>query len=257
MRYNHILSLWVLLFSAALVPYSTADTAKVFRVSMPLLDDDPENGIVHPIVQFVRYWGDITDTEIVIERFPFKRSIRQAATGQFDFHYPLILDHDTLNHKADMSDLGFDYSTMRLSQITFVLYSRIDTPLDMTKLSEYRIATFSGHSKLFPFTVEEDYSIESSLMKLSSGRIDGYVFADSGGDPALLELGLTGIKRQLYKVYDVHAVLPKSEAGRQADKFITEVATRLASQELPDMWKLQEYVDWQVGDELIPRMVQK
>lgn len=96
MRYNQILSLWILLFSIVIVPHSIADddTSRAFRVSMPLLDDDPENGIVHPLVQFVQYWGDLTDTEIIIERFPFKRSIRQAAIGQFDFHYPLILDPD-------------------------------------------------------------------------------------------------------------------------------------------------------------------
>ena len=256
MRYNHVSSLWVLLFIAVMVPYSVADTAKVLRVSMPLMDDDPENGIVHPIVQFVEYWGEITDTELVIERFPFKRSIRNAATGQADFHFPLILDRDDVSNDNDFNH-GFSYSTMPLIQITFILYTRTDNPLDLNKLSEYRIATFGGHANLFPFPVEEDYSIEGSLMKLNTGRIDGYIFADSGGDPTLLELGLTGIKRQLYKVYDVHAVLPISAAGKETDKFITEVATRLASEELPAMWKLQEYVDWQVSDDVIPRIVQE
>lgn len=260
MRYNQILSFWLLLLSVVTVPYSVADdgSPKVFRVSMPLLDDDPENGIVHPVVQFVQYWGEITDTEIIIERFPFKRSIRQAATGQFDFHYPLILDPERNQQNQNVKDLGFDYSTVPLSKISFILYTRTDNPLDLNKLSEYRIATLGGHANLFSFPVEEDYSIEGSLMKLNSGRIDGYIFADTGGDPALVELGLTGIKRQLYKVYDVHAVLPRNEAGRAADKFITEVAARLATQRLPLMWVPQEYVDWQVDEEEIPsRMVLK
>tara|TARA_B110000211_G_scaffold165511_2_gene186807 strand:+ start:593 stop:1393 length:801 start_codon:yes stop_codon:yes gene_type:complete len=234
-----------------------ADPAPSFLVSMPIMDDDPANGIEHPVVEFVRFWGDVTGANIEIERYPFKRSIKQAATGQVDFHFPLIIDRDALNKSTTIRDLGFEYSTQRVMTINFILYTRLDTPVDLNKLSEYRLATFIGHGNLFPFPIEEDHAIESSLMKLSSGRIDGYIFAESGGDPTLLELGLTGIKRQLYKVYDVHAVLPRGGRGQKADQFITEAVSLLATKELPLSWQYHEYVDWQVGDDVIPRIVQK
>lgn len=258
MRYFRIVITSLLMLTSLSATQAMADTEKkVIRVSMPIMDDDPIHGIEHPLVEFVRFWGDITDTDIQIERFPFKRSIKQAVTGQVDFHFPLIMDKEALEDNARAQVLGFDYSTQRVMTINFVLYTRIDNPLDLNKLSEYRIATFSGHDNLFPFPVEENHAIESSLMKLSSGRIDGYIFAENGGDPTLLELGLTGIKRQLYKVYDVHAVLPRNTAGRKADEFISDVMSRLGSYELPLIWQPHAYVDWQVGDDVIPQMVQK
>jgi len=227
-------------------------TVSNLTVSMPIMDDDPENGIEHPLVEFVRHWSELADVTIEMQRLPFKRSIMHAQNGLVDLHFPLLRDPEIAN-----AELPFDYSTSRITTVNFVLYSRVDEPVDLSQAENYTIATFGGHSDLFPFKVHEEYSIEGSLLKLKNGRIDAYIFADSGGDLALIELGLTGIKRELYKVYDVHAVLPKGTKGGQTDRLITEIMDKVNSGTQPVEWQNAEYVDWQVSDSVIPRVVQK
>ena len=221
------------------------------HIAVPAMDDDPDNGIEHPLVEYVRSWSELTGRELVIERFPFKRSIRLAATGQVDFHFPLIMDPE-----VDQSSLPFDYSSERIGSVNFVLYTREGETVDMSHPENYRLSTFGGHAELFPFAIEEDYSVEGSLMKLKTGRIDGYIFADSGGDPALIELGLSGIHRTFYKTYAVHAVLPRSERGEQADAFISQAValSREANGQL--VFLDLPFEDWQTGDLLTPAVVQ-
>jgi len=243
---------WPLLFlSMVLSTFADAEPDKrPLVVAMPTMDDDPEHGIEHPLVLLVRDWGKKLNREIIVQRYPFKRSLMHAANGDVDFHFPLIFDPQT-----SPADLPFAYSTSVVTKVNFVLYTREGHELDLDNLGQYNIATFSGHGKLFPFDVIEDHSIEGSLRKLQLGRIDGYIFADNGGDPALLELGLTGIHRQLYKVYDVHAVLAHGRKGGEADQFITD-AVNLQSVELQALAMVnQPYLDWQVGDEAIPALV--
>lgn len=240
----------------ALVSYQTLAEPAAFdtplKVAMPIMDDDPDNGIEHPLVEYVRYWGETNKLDIEIQRLPFKRSIRHAESGLVDFHFPLLKSPD-----IDERVLPFDYSTTRITTVNFVTYTRDGEPLDLTRPEDFRIATLAGHAKLFPFLVNEEHSIEGSLMKLKSGRIDAYIFADAGADPALIEAGLTGIHRELYRTYDVHAVLPKGGKGGEIDQLLTRIMAGIVPAELPLAWQPQPYVDWQVHDDEIPRVVQK
>ena len=220
------------------------------RVVIPFLGDAPGQGPEHPLVDVIRQWGKTSGRAMTIERFPFKRSLMMAANGEADFHFPLIKDQD-----ASDQGLPFAYSSTVVHTVNFVLYTRRGEDIDLSQPEKYRIATHGGHGNLLPFPVTEDHTIEGSLRKLDTGRIDAFIFADSGGDPVLLDLGLMNIERRLYKVYDVHAVISHDKKGGEVDEFITE-ATKTMSRELLGLAGVdQPYHDWQVGDDTIPALV--
>lgn len=237
--------------SDSTAPHEDALTERPLKVVVPFMGDAPGQGPENPLVDVIRQWSEETGQAISIERFPFKRSLMMAASGEADFHFPLIKDHDETD-----SALPFGYSSTTIFTINFVLYSRRGESLDVDNLKNYRIATHGGHANLFPFPTIEDHSIEGSLRKLASGRIDGFVFADAGTDPVLFDLGLMDIQRQLYKVYDVHAVIAHEAKGGPIDQFITE-ATRGMDRSILGLAMVgQPYRDWQMGDDSIPALVQ-
>ncbi len=245
-----VMSLTSLSVSAA--DETAPETESPVVIAIPNFDDDPENGIEHPLVEFIRTWEGLSGRELVIERFPFKRSMKMATTGQADFHFPLIRDPE-----VDAAGLPFDYSSTRITTVNFVLYTREGETVDMERPENYRLTTHGGHGNLFPFPIEEDYSVEGSLMKLKTGRIDGYIFADNAGDPVILELGLTGIQRSLYKVYDVHAVIERGPRGEAADQFITDTMNKAREATLPAVVQGIPYNDWQPREHVTPAVVQK
>lgn len=232
-------------------PHENALTERPLKVVVPFMGDAPGQGPENLLVDVIRQWSEETGQAISIERFPFKRSLMMAASGEADFHFPLIKDHDETDNA-----LPFGYSSTTIFTINFVLYSRRGESLDVDDLQNFRIATHGGHANLFPFPTIEDHSIEGSLRKLASGRIDGFVFADAGTDPVLFDLGLMDIQRQLYKVYDVHAVIAHEAKGGPIDQFITE-ATRGMDRSILGLAMVgQPYRDWQMGDDSIPALVQ-
>ena len=234
-----------------ITPEAQRGADKALKVVVPFMGDAPGQGPEHPLVDVIRQWSEETGRDISIERFPFKRGLMMAGSGEIDFHFPLIKDHDDTD-----TALPFGYSSSTIFTINFVLYTRRGESLDMDNLQNYRIATHGGHANLFPFPVIEDHSIEGSLRKVESGRIDGFVFADAGADPVLFDLGLMGIQRQLYKVYDVHAVIAHEAKGGPVDQFITE-ATRNMDRRIFGLAMVdQPYRDWQMGDDSIPALVQ-
>ena len=232
-------------------PEAQIESDKPLKVVVPFMGDAPGQGPEHPLVDVVRQWSVETGREISVERFPFKRGLMMAAQGEVDFHFPLIRGREDTD-----AALPFSYSSATIFTVNFVLYTRRGVALDIDNLKSYRIATHSGHANLFPFPVIEDHSIEGSLRKVESGRIDGFIFADVGTDPVLFDLGLMGIQRQLYKGYDVHAVIAHEEKGGPVDQFITEATRNMDRAILGLAMVDQPYRDWQMGDDSVPALVQ-
>ena len=232
-------------------PEAQRGSDKPLKVVVPFMGDAPGQGPENPLVDVIRQWSKETGREISLERFPFKRALMMAASGEVDFHFPLIKDRDDTD-----TALPFGYSSSTIFTVNFVLYTRRGVSLDMDNLQNYRIATHGGHANLFPFPIIEDHSIEGSLRKVESGRIDGFIFADAGADPILFDLGLMGIQRQLYKVYDVHAVIAHEEKGGPVDQFITEATRNMDRAILGLAMVDQPYRDWQMGDDSVPALVQ-
>lgn len=213
------LSLVIPVFAAS--AFAEGKTYKATLAHLNLTAKNENEGI---LVDLLKMWAKATGDTIAIKVYPFKRSLENAISGEADFHLPMIK-----NPYKTADELGFDYSTTSVFNVNFVLYTNKDKPIDIDNLAKYKITTDGAHVDFFDFKIGADFSIESALKKLSLGRIDGFIFADTETDLILKKLGLRNIKRELYKVYDVHAVLPKGTKGKDADKMITEAMQKVSS----------------------------
>lgn len=218
--------------------------AENFSASMPdiLLEQTEKSD---EFLNLVYLWGEVLGNDIKVEYYPFKRSVLNVVNRQVDFHFPLIK-----NPYKSSSELGFDYSTSMITNIDFVLYTRRNKPIDIENLSAYKIATDAAHSDLFNFPVQGIFTVDGALQKLNSGRIDGYIFSGEVVDTRLRALNLTNLHRQLYRVYDVHAILPLGGQGNKTDQMITEaqkaIATSIDYQEVISKIYVP-YSDWQMN----------
>ena len=84
------------------------------------------------------------------------------------------------------------------------------------------------------------------------GRIDGWLLAMPESDLALKKLGLKNIKRWEYKKYDVKALLPLGEKGKETDKILTELIKKLKAngqyQKIMAPILDQKFDNWQLVD---------
>jgi polar amino acid transport system substrate-binding protein len=217
---------------------------KSYQASLAMLPIAAENEQSGVLVDLVELWGEVTGKVIKIEVYPFKRSLRYAINKKADFHLPLIK-----NPYKNSREQDFDYSTSVIFNTNFVLYTNKTSKINKNKLSDYAVITEPAHSEFFDFPIEENYSgIASSLKMLNKGIIDAYIFADVEADPILKKLGLKNIKRELYKIYYVHAVLPKGEKGKGVDIIISQAMNKIRkSGEWAKLMNpvYHEYIDWQ------------
>lgn len=215
-----ILSFFSAIFFIFFLNPSQADT---FKANLPdLLLEQSEKP--QEFLNLVYLWAEILGNDIKVEYYPFKRSVSNVINEQVDFHFPLIR-----NPYKSNSELGFDYSTTVITNVDFVLYTRKNKPVDIDNLSAYKIATDAAHTDLFNFPVEGIFTVDGALKKLNSGRIDGYIFSGEIADTDLKNLHLTNLHRQLYRTYDVHAILPLGGQGNRADQMITEAQAAIAA----------------------------
>lgn len=199
------------------------------KASLALLKFSAENKDKGILVDLVKYWAKITQHPIHITVSPFPRSLNSVVTHHADFHLPLIK-----NPYKNEAELPFDYSTSTLFTVNFVLYTNKNQVIELENISQYILYTDRAHTELFNFKIHPITHIDSALYMLNSGRIDGFIFADVEVDPILRQLGLKTIRRQLFKVYDVHAVLPKGKKGGKIDKMIQSAMHTI---ELTQQWE--------------------
>jgi polar amino acid transport system substrate-binding protein len=212
-KINYLLCIIILLLSVS----NTYPDGKKFKASiaqMPFISESPTKGV---LVFLVKSWADATKNEIDIQTYPFTRSLDNVVTGKADFQFPFIK-----NPTVDEKKLDFDFSTSVIYQVNFVLYTNKNKSVDIKNLSKYKISTDAAHVEYMGFKVEPEYDVAAALKKVDTGRVDGFIHAEVVVDPVLREMKLTSIKRELYKIFDVHAVLPKGQKGKDTDKMITE-----------------------------------
>jgi len=214
---------------------------KTYKASLALMPPAVDSNGKGVLIDFINLWSNMTGNQINIEIFPFKRSLRNVINQQVDFHVPLIRNP----HLSDKK-LSFDYSTSVIYKVNFVLYSNKSINLDQSKLSEYNILSGAAHADLFDFQVSNNFSsVESSLKMLNQGLIDGYIYAESDVDPVLKKMGYKNINRELYRKFDVHAVLPKGKKGQEADNMISDAITKIKADGRWDHLLDPLYVNWQ------------
>jgi polar amino acid transport system substrate-binding protein len=197
---------------------------------------------------FVRVAKAIDDVykngEISIGQYPFSRSLDNVVSGKADFHMPLI----RIPHVPEDS-LPFAYAKERITQVTFVLYTRADSPpLDKNELNQHVVETIRGHKQLFLFKTAELSSIDQGIKKLLHGRSDAFIMEQDAVDSYIRKQKFKNIRRTFFASWDTCVVIPKGPKQQEIDQIVSTALRRLkASGELQAIVKSihQPYEVWQ------------
>ena len=208
--------------------------------NMPVYAESKDKGV---LVDLVKEIQKESGNSINIKVLPFASSLYMVQKNRSDFHIPLIK-----NDIVDVDKLPFTYSSETIFHVNFVIYSLKNKKIDINNLAQYKIETDRAHVAYFPFKTNASNSISGSLSKINDGKIDAFIFADFATDPYLKESKFKNLSRELYKVFDVKMVLPKSAKAKQIDTMLSSSISNLKQsgkyQEI--MGKIDlAYSDWQ------------
>jgi polar amino acid transport system substrate-binding protein len=198
---------------------AAAKTWKVSVAQLPVVSEHKDKGV---LIDFIKALERASGDKVEFQVMPFQRSMNDVQDRKVDFHMPMIQIPGT-----ETGTDQFDYSTESIFHVNFVLYSTKGLDITPANVSKFRIETDAAQTGYLSFPVAPSTNIEGSLKKVDAGRIDGYIYADAAADPIVKRENLTHIKRQLYKRFDVKAVLPKGERGGATDKFLSETIAKL------------------------------
>ncbi|MCK6434953.1 MAG: transporter substrate-binding domain-containing protein [Burkholderiaceae bacterium] len=200
-------------FIATSSVYAAGQNWKVSLAQMPVYAESTDKGVLVDLVKALeRASGDKLELQVV----PFPRSMSDVQEKKVDFHMPLI--------QLPGSETGtpkFDYSNETIFHVNFTMYSSKSVDVTPATASKFKVETEQAHVEYFDFPIVASNSIDGSLKKVNAGRIDAFIFADNACDPIIKAGGLSNVKRQLYKRFDVKVVLPKGGRGGAADKWLT------------------------------------
>jgi polar amino acid transport system substrate-binding protein len=199
--------------------------ARDLKVSLPLIPplvETKEKGILVDLVKAMaeEYKGG----KITWDVFPFPRSLDNVEKGRADLHMPYITP-------PNPQRIPFTYSSDVIFKVIFALYSnKSNSEINPKNLTKFKVETDEGVRYILDSAIPNvvgSPSIESSLQKVDIGRIDAMVFAMPESDMALKKLGLKNIKRWEFKKYDVKALLPLGEKGKEVDKIFSDLIKKL------------------------------
>ncbi len=206
-------------------------------------EEDRKGNLTGAYVELIRALDRLHNTKTIMEVVPFKRSVRNLVTGKADYHIPLIEIPG-----GDPKKLPYAFSTVTLFQVSFVLYTNKNIPVEVGDLGKYAIATDLAHTSFFPFPIEGMSCLSCAIKMVNVGRLDGFIFAQNEIDPFIKQFELKNIRRQLYKNFNVKVLIPKGEAGKEVDRHFTEgINTLRAKGEYDALLKpvLAPYIEWQ------------
>ncbi|MEH6633543.1 MAG: hypothetical protein V7776_22230 [Halopseudomonas aestusnigri] len=180
---------------------------------LPVLAENKNKGI---LVELIQAMDKALGTSTTIKVLPFRRSIKTALAGGANAHLPFIVV------KPAKSEGQFlKYSKAKMFDVAFVMYALKDRNLSKGVLSGLKVETLQAHVDVIPHAVFGSNCIVCSLKRLQSRRIDAFIFAQKETDQELKKLGYLNVRRSLYNIYDVRAVLAPGKAGEDADQFLT------------------------------------
>ncbi len=201
-------------------------------------------------VNLVKALAEATNNTFNYEVVPRARCIYLIENKEVDFQVP-----NSLIPTANQAELKFDYSTVTLMKIAYVLYSNKSKNIPANELrkgnpKKYLIETLSSLENSFGFAASPSTNVEASFLKLSNGQIDGIIYSQSAGDPVLKKLGYKNIKRQSYDNFQLKIAIQKGAIGGEVDKMLTDGVKKLKAngkynQILGDLIKQSEYDNWQ------------
>lgn len=220
--------------------HAAGKTWKISLAQMPVYAESASKGV---LVDFVHALEKVSGDKVELQVVPFARSMSDVQGGKVDLHMPLI--------QLPGSETGtakFDYSTETIFHVNFTLYSGKNVGVTPATAAKFKVETEQAHVDYFEFPVIASSNIEGSLKKVNAGRVDAFVFADQASDPIVKGGSLSGIKRQLFKRFDVKVVLPKGARSGAADKWLGENIAKLrASGQFDKIMGAIDapYQDWQ------------
>ncbi len=224
-------------------------TAKDLTASLAIIpvqseigDDGKPKGT---FVEIVKAMSDVYEEgDIIIEQYPFARSIANVISGKADFHVPLI---KTSN--VDVLSLPFVYSTEATNEVVFVLYTRADVaPIDKSQIKDKLIETQRGHKELFKIKVSEVDSIEQGIRKVVRGRNDGFIMAQGAVDSYIQKNKIKNIRRTFFAVWKSYAVIAKGSRQKEIDDILSKILRKLkASGKIQKIMEKtnKPYIEWQ------------
>ena len=205
---------------------AAAAHAEDFRLSvaqLPLYSESPERGILIDVLKALD--DEYTDGRLLIEVYPFQRSIDNVVQGRADFHFPTIgprvWARDDDHFEDSIAAQGIRRSRCSLTKTHFALFTNADQPpLNSRALGRYRIETDLAHTMFFEPGIGGTTCLPCSVRKLSSGRIDGLVFAAREIESIAAAEGITNIRRQDYRIFGSKFILPLGPKGDRIDALL-------------------------------------
>jgi polar amino acid transport system substrate-binding protein len=236
-----VLLIMVFLSSGAL----QAEEITISMAYLPGILETPDNG---PFVDLIKAIDNAYEGTIKRGVFPFPRSIENVVSGKADFHLPMIR-----NTLIDESSLPYAYSTSKMGNVVFVIYSHKDNPITVEKINAaksqkpfpYKIETSGGFESYFDFTVSAASGVDSALKKIDRKRIDGFIFAQEECDHVTKQLKLKNIHRELYNKFDDVFIIPKGAAGKRVDEILTTCLEKMKSDGSMQMLHSKVHLDYQ------------
>ncbi len=219
--------------------------AKEFKAAVKQLPTtDTYIAILKAIVEAT---GNTVDVQVV----PPARADYLIENKQVDIQYPMAALSDNPKFKA----LKFDFSTAVLYKLAFVIYTNKDKPVDIESIKKgntkkYKIEIDPSRAFEYDFTGMASSNFEASFTKLSEGKIDCLILAQTSGDALLKKLALKNIKRQLWQEYDLLFTIAKGSKGGEVDKMLSDGVAKLKAagkfdQVVSTLAKTAKYDNWQ------------
>lgn len=220
---------------------------------LPGLAETPDKGAFVDLVKAMD--GVYPDGDIIIEIFPFARSVDNVINGKADFHVPTLR-----NPEISEENLPYRTVTESMGTVVFVLYSHIDNVLTKAAIDKatkaggefpYKIEVPGGLGGNFLFTTIPSNDLSSSMQKVANKRIDAVLWAQEESDLTLRELKIKTIRRNHYADFDDAIIIPKGPEGDKTNRILSGALKTLktSGRQKALYSKIHlPYDDWQPAD---------
>lgn len=220
---------------------------------LPGIAESPDKGAYVDLVKAMdEFYGE---GNIKIEVNPIKRAQEIVINGQSDFYMPKIVTQYT-----DISALPYKILEKKIGQVAFVLYSNVNKKLTKEKLDKalekgggfpYKLESSPSLKDSFKYPYTVSNSVEESLRKLDSARIDGYIWAQDEADVYIKNNKMKKISRSLFYNFDDVIAIVNNENTDAINKILTDCVSGLEnSGKLKTLYEKihMPYDDWQPSE---------
>ena len=189
-----------------------------------------------------------------IKKVPFARMFNMIQSKQANFGTPILF----LKDPNAIKQLPFDYSTVVIDRMCFILYTNKSKAIEVDNLKngnskKYQIESDIGNMQMFNFATTPSTNVFASLKKVNDGLIDGYIMGIAPTDDILKanKDSMKNIKRQLWDIYDMGFIIQKGAKGGQDDKLLSAGMKKMFDSGkfrkiMGDTSAVETYVDWQL-----------